>query len=255
VSEDRTGEGSGGDDLDHLDDLLGIDDDPAPPELEEPAPGETPEPPELPPQPSREVQRVRALRKRLQEQEEENRRLRDTWAQSMARSAPAPQPDPYRNAEAERAEAERVAAMLPHEQAQYFAAQAERRMNQQFQAARLEAGDLFDKQNFAQLMRDEPLARQMQNQVEQMLITARQNGHNPSREALYNLLVGQSVRDRTRKTAETQRRNGRQRIARETTQPGGSRSTVQSPAGRTRREDDYDAVVQRLKNTRLGDVW
>jgi hypothetical protein len=165
---------------------------------------------------------------------------------------PPPQPD-YRSVEAERAEQERVAQLMPHEQAIYYANQAERRMQAQYTQARIEVGDMFDRQSYQQLCRDEPLARQWAGQVEQMLQIARNSGANPTREALYNQLVAQQVRERTRKAATTQRRNGRQAIERQTTQPGNSRSTVAPSRGN--REDDYDAVVERLRNTRLGDVW
>jgi hypothetical protein len=150
-------------------------------------------------------------------------------------------------------EAERVAQMMPHEQAQYYARQSEDRMNAQFLRARLEVGDLIDRQSFAQLQREEPLARQWADQIEQMLTLARNQGQNPTREALYNQLLAQEVRNKTRREGERQRRNGRAAIERQTTAPGGGRSTASTPRRQT--ADDYDSVVNRLKNTRLGDIW
>jgi hypothetical protein len=203
----------------------------------------------------RENRTIRAMRTRLRQQEEDNRRLRanvDQLLTTSARSASAP--DPYRGAEAQRLEAERVAQMMPHEQAQYYAGQAEQRMTQQLMRARLEVGDTIDRQNFAQVQREEPLARRWGEQIEQMLAAARNQGSNPTREALYNQLLAQQVRDKTKRDGDRQRVAGRRAIARETTQPGGGRSTV-APARRNGAADDYDAVVDRLRNTRLGDVW
>jgi hypothetical protein len=257
LSEDHgTEQGSEAGDLDQLDDLLGLEPegDAPPPELDDAGPDGAAEPQAPPQPPSREQRRVQALRNRLKDQEDENRRMREAWAQSVARPAPAPQPDYTQSAEYQRQEAERVAQMLPHEQAQYYASQTERRVQEQIARARIEFGDVFDRQSYQQLCRDEPMARQLAGQVEQMLGLARSQGHNPTREALYNQLLAQQVRDRTRKAAATQRRNGRQAIERQTTQPGNSRSTVASNRGRGG-DDDYDAVVERLRNTRLGDVW
>jgi hypothetical protein len=254
LSEDHGAEQSESGDLDQLDDLLGLEPEEAPPELDDQPEPEGAEPQAPQRTPSREERRVQALRNRLKDAEDENRRMRESWAQSMARPpAPAPQPDYTQSAEFQRQEAERVATLMPHEQAQYYAQQAERRMQEQYARARVEVGDMFDRQSYAQLCREEPMARQLSGQVEQMLQMARQSGNNPTREALYNQLVATQVRDRTRKAAATQRRNGRQAIERQTTQPGNSRSTVAPSRGN--REDDYDAVVERLRNTRLGDVW
>jgi hypothetical protein len=255
LSEDHGTElGSEPGDLDQLDDLLGLEPEEAPPELDDAEPeGAEPQAPSQAP-PTRGERRIQALRNRLKEQEDENRRMREAWAQSMARPpAPAPMPDYTQSVELQRQEAERVAQMMPHEVAAHYAAQAERRMQEQYARARIEVGDMFDRQSYQQLCREEPMARQLSAQVEQMLQMARQSGNNPTREALYNQLVATQVRDRTRKAAATQRRNGRQAIERQTTQPGNSRSTVAPSRGN--REDDYDAVVERLRNTRLGDVW
>lgn len=257
MSEDRDGaDGSdGAGDLDALDDLLGLDPD-AGDELDPEPQGEVtedqPPPQPQPPPQTRGQRRVQALQTRLKAQEDENRRLRDAWLNQQRQ--PPPQPDPYRTAEVQRLEAERVSLMSPAEAAQHYAAQAEQRMNSQFHAARFEVGDLLDRQSFQQLMREEPLFRKYADQVDEMLRVARQNGNNPTREALANQLLAQQVRENTRTQSERQRRRGREAIARQTTQPGnGTRSTA--AAARRGEADDHDAVVERLKNTRLGDVW
>lgn len=245
------------DDRTALDDLLDLEpeEDSQAPEREDVAEGD--QPPRRAPdggtREPRENRTIRAMRARMKQQEEDNRRLRANVDQLLTTSR-APQPDPYRNAENARLEAERVAQMMPHEQAQYYAGQAEQRMNQQLMRARLEVGDTIDRQNFAAVQREEPLARRWGSQIEEMLNLARTQGSNPTREALYNQLLAQQVRERTKRDGDRQRAAGRRRIAQETTQPGGGRSTV-APARRNGAADDYDAVVDRLRNTRLGDVW
>jgi hypothetical protein len=242
--------------LDDLDDLLGLEPEPEDAALDEqPAAedhGEPVEPP-APRPPSRSKQRFDLLRSRLKEQEDENRKLRDAFLRSTQMPQQQTPVDPYRNAEMQRLESERVASMMPHEQAQYYAQQSEQRMSNQLARARLEVGDILDRQNFAQIQREEPMARRWADDVEQMLSMARQQGQNPTREALYQQLLAQHVRERSKKEGERQRRNGRAAIQRQTTQPGNGRSTV-APARRGQ-GDDYEAVVDRLRNTRLGDVW
>jgi hypothetical protein len=261
VSEERDDADDLGtaDDRTALDDLLDLEpeEDSQAPEREDVAEGDQPRrAPDGGAQREREPREnrtIRAMRARMKQQEEDNRRLRANVDNLLATSR-QPQPDPYRNAEAQRLEAERVAQMMPHEQAQYYAGQAEQRMTQQLMRARLEVGDTIDRQNFSAVQREEPLARRWGSQIEEMLGQARQQGSNPTREALYNQLLAQQVRDKTKRDGDRQRVAGRRAIARETTQPGGGRSTV-APARRNGAADDYDAVVDRLRNTRLGDVW
>jgi hypothetical protein len=258
VSEERDDADDLGtaDDRTALDDLLDLEPEEEAPERDES--GE--EPPRRAPdggaqreREPRENRTIRAMRARMKQQEEDNRRLRANVDNLLATSR-QPAPDPYRNAENARQEAERVAQMMPHEQAQYYAGQAEQRMTQQLMRARLEVGDTIDRQNFSAVQREEPLARRWGSQIEEMLGQARQLGSNPTREALYNQLLAQQVRDKTKRDGDRQRVAGRRAIARETTQPGGGRSTV-APARRNGAADDYDAVVDRLRSTRLGDVW
>jgi hypothetical protein len=248
------------DDLDAADDRTALDDllDLEPESGSEPEETESEAPSRQQPDGARQQPRagdrtITALRRTVRRQEEDNRRLRANVDQLLTTSR-QPQPDPYRNAENARQEAERVAQMMPHEQAQYYAGQAEQRMTQQLMRARLEVGDTIDRQNFAAVQRDEPLARRWANQIEEMLGVARTQGSNPTREALYNQLLAQQVRDRTKRDGDRQRVAGRRAIARETTQPGGGRSTA-APPRRNGAADDYDSVVDRLRNTRLGDVW
>jgi hypothetical protein len=257
VSEERDDADDLGtaDDQAALDDLLDLEpqEAPEPDETGEEPPRRAPDGGAGAPREPRENRTIRAMRARMKQQEEDNRRLRAN-VDNLLSTSRQPAPDPYRNAEAQRLEAERVAQMMPHEQAQYYAGQAEQRMQNQLLRARIEVGDIIDKQNFAAVQREEPLARRWSSQIEEMLGQARQQGSNPTREALYNQLLAQQVRDRTKKDGDRQRAAGRRAIARETTQPGGGRSTV-APARRNGAADDYDAVVDRLRNTRLGDVW
>jgi hypothetical protein len=249
------------DDLDAADDRTALDDllDLEPESGSEPEETESEEPSRQQPDGARQQPRagdrtITALRRTVRRQEEDNRRLRQNVDSLLATSRQQPQPDPYRNAEAQRQEAERVAMMQPHEQAQFYAGQAEARMTQQLMRARLEVGDTIDRQNFAAVQREEPLARRWGNQIEEMLNLARQQGSNPTREALYNQMLAQQVRDKTKRDGDRQRVAGRRAIARETTTPGGGRSTA-APPRRNGAADDYDAVVDRLRNARLGDVW
>lgn len=257
MSEERASSEAGDDtDLDTLDDLLGL-------EPEEDAPAEEGEreqpveeeqqPARRPPQ-SRGEHRVMQLRNKLREQEEENRRLRDAVLNQTRQPAYIPQPDPYRQAELDRQEAERVAQMMPHEAAAYYSSKAEQRMGQQLLQGRLEVADILDRQSFQQICRDEPMAGKLRDQVETLLSQARRNGSNPTREAIYNQLLAAQVRPRMNNAELTRaRRQGRAAIARQTTQPGGGRSSVTQQ--RNGRAEESDAEFEaRLRRVRIGDL-
>jgi hypothetical protein len=239
------------DEFDILDDLLGVDDAEADDRSEEIQEETEPEP-QPQPQP-RTRRRILALRERLQRQEAENRQLRDRLLQAPVQQ-PVQQGDPYRQAEMERQEAERVAQLMPHEQALYYSRQAEQRMQYQLLRQNLESRDMFDRQLFNSLCQQEPMAARLADEVESTLAQARALNMNPTREAIYNLLVGSEVRNRAKKQVESQRKKGRAQIAAQTTQPGGTRSTA--AASRTRAAQDRDAGLDdRLRKATVGDSW
>lgn len=247
MSEER----AEGEELDILDELLE-------PELDDVGADEAEietEPEEQPQEQRREPsQRQRAIlrmRERLAREEAENRRLRDALLSQTRMPAPQ-QPDPYRQAEVERQEAERVAQMMPHEQAQFYARKSEQNFQQQLLRQNLETRDLLDRQLFSSLCGQEPMAQRLSDEVENTLAQARNQGMNPTREAIYNLLVGQEVRSRAKKQADKQRKNGRAQIAAQTTKPGGTRSTAAATRGRTR--EDVDAGLDdRLRKATMAD--
>jgi hypothetical protein len=259
MSEER-GQGLAPDDADDLsilDELL----EPELDEAEALEDGELPEEPsedEPPPEPRRQPSaRQRAairLRKRLEETETENRRLRELTLTQTRQPAPAPV-DPYRQMELERLETERVAQMMPHEQAQHYARLARQESSREIMQAKLEVADLLDRQAFDLVKQQEPMAARLANQIEQALAVSRQNNMNPTRVALYNQIFAEEVRSRAKKQAATQRERGRRQIAAQTTAPGGSRSSA--AGARRQRSDDnsIEAVEARLRNVTLGDVW
>ena len=267
MSEER-GAGQQPDELDELDEDLGLLDEELPPDDEPPIDGEPPsdEPPPSDaktPEPRRgprtpEERRVHALRARAREAEAENRRLRTLQEQllTQTRQPAPPQADPYRQAEADRLEAERVAMMAPHEVAAYYANRAEQRVQQQLYRAQIEAGDRIDKLTFRQIMATEPAAKRLETQVEQELANHRQQGMNPTREAIYDLLIGREVRQRAQRQTATQRTAGARRIASQQTAPGGTaRSSVPAERGRRRSDDSDEALDARLRSVTVGDAW
>jgi len=234
-------------DLSELDEELGLEDE----EEAEPEPETEPEPePEAQPEPTRgprtrEERRIAALRQQRRERDDEIRRLREQNERLLVQSRPQPQqPDPYQ-VERDRQEAERVAMMAPHEQAQFYANRSEQRMQQHMLRQSLETRDLLDRQLFENLRRDEPAARRLADQVESTLAQARQQGMNPTREAIYNLLIGQEYRAKAQRQIKAQQRRGRNRIDSQTTRPGTRPSSVPSQRGRTQ-DDSEEAIEARL---------
>lgn len=252
MSEER--DADDGEDLDILDELLEPELDDEDEETPEPSGEEQEEEPQEQRRPSSRQRAIIRMRERLKREEDENRRLRDALLTQTRQPLPQQQVDPYRRAEEERQEAERVAQMMPHEQAAYYARKTEQNFQQQLLRQNLETRDMMDRQMFASLCSAEPMAQRLANQVEDTLVQARNQGMNPTREAIYNLLVGQEVRTRAKKQTERQRKNGRAQIAAQTTQPGGTRSTA--AGGRSRAAASPDAGLDdRLRKVSVGDVW
>lgn len=260
MSEDRTAP-QAGDDVDNdgiLDDLLGVEPDEPEVESEDQDQGH-PDALEEVPQPSRASRRVSALRNRLKDQEDENRRLRSDIDRMIAQTRPpaAPAIDPYRQAELLRQEQERIAMMQPHEIAAYTEHKLRNEFQFQLSRTQIETRDLVDRQMFETLKSRDKLAERFSDQVEQLLLAARNQGINPTptREVLLNALVGYEIRQKAGQQTEQQRRRGARQIAAQTTQPGGGRSTAATPASRRPREDSDEAFLQRLRNMTVGDAW
>jgi hypothetical protein len=95
----------------------------------------------------------------------------------------------------------------------------------------------------------------MSDAVENLLIAARNQGMNPTREMCLNTLFGQEMRAKAQRQAEKQRTQGRRRIAAQTTRSGGNGSTAASPRGQRRRDDSDEALEARLKGVTMGDLW
>ena len=238
-----------------------IDDELPAPEDEVPPDGAPPEdrqpPTDSPPlRLSREQRRIQTLRQRTRDQESEIRRLRQVQEQALTQTRqPAPQIDPYRQAEIDRQEAERVQMMAPHEVAQFYAGKMANQLQQQIARQNVEMADRMDRQGFENFAASRPAARRMASQIEAGLAEARQAGMNPTRQAIYHLLLGRQVDEQSARQTPVQRRNGQQRIASQRTQPGTPRSNA-APASRGRRGEDSDeAMVARLKSVTVGDVW
>lgn len=264
MSEERPGLDAGDSDDLELDDDIGLDEDAedAEPEGEgealegdgEPELEAEPEP-EPKPRQSREERRIQALRKRDRENRAEIKRLREVQEQALTQTRQsAPQPDPYRQAELQRQEDERVALMTPAEVARHYANQAEQRFQQQLTRQNIEMADRVDRLNFDNYASSRPAAQRMSAEVERTLAEARQAGMNPTRQAVYHLLLGRQVDERASRQIAQQRRTGQRRIASQRTTAGTPRSNAPPQArGRRGGDDSDEAMVARLKSVTLAD--
>ena len=255
MSEEHVGpqEADDADDLDFLDD----EDEQGEPEIAEDAdaestPRQQPEPAERPAerQPSRANRRITTLRSEIASLKAE----RDQFMQAalQRQQAPPPQIDPYQQAELRRQEQERIQLMPPDQMAQYFANQAEQRVRQQMQQEAFNTRDMIDRQNFENRKISDPAARRLASQVENYLGAARAQGMNPTRMAVYQLLIGQEYLERADAARTRDRRNGQRAIARQTTQPGSARSTAANPRQRGEVDMSEAAIEERLRNVVIG---
>ena len=201
--------------------------------------------------------RIQALRESRKQREEENRQLRAELDRlRMQQPVPQPQADPYRAAEEARREAEQVALMAPHEVAAYYAQKAERTMQAQLARQSVETSDRIDRMMWSQIRSSEASARRLDSQVESYLAQARSQGMNPTREAIYNLLIGQEVRAKQGRQTEAQRRGAARRVASQTTRPGTPRNGA---APQQRPRDDSDEALIAIQSRRPSlvflDIW
>src|SRR5215472_4981614 len=258
MSEERNSPvGEDGDDDGILDDLLGLQPDDSETETEEQSePGPEPGEQELPPaQPTRGQRRAQALRNRLKDQEDENRRLRADIERILAqtRQPAAPPPDPYRQAELARQEQERLAMMAPHEVAAYTEQKLRAEWSQQRLQDQARLEDLVDRQTFENTKARSPIAARYADQVETALAQLRLQGQNYPREVILRQLIGNAMLTEEPRRTEAARRRGARQIAAQTTQPGVGRSAA--PTDRRRTRDDGDAALdERLRNVTIGDA-
>lgn len=256
MSEERTGP----EPEDDLDELLGDDLDTEPDETE-PEPEGEPEPEpegepaaEPPPQPTRAERRIRAQQRRLREIEDENRRLREAVLRQPAQPQVPSQPDPARQAQIDQAERERVAQLPFDEQLQYWRNKDREELRRENLQQALQTRDMLDRSNFQQIMRDRRLPARYATEVENLLVQARQNGMNPTREWLLKTVVGGEVLSKKDREAERQRAAGRRRVASQTTRPGGAARSTAATAGGRRGKDSAAEDEALLGGITLGEL-
>lgn len=254
MSEDRTGQEPDATDELNLDDPE-IDDeiDPLEP-AESSEPAEPAEPLEPAARPTRAERLARFQQRRIQEQEEELKRWRDAALQRQpAQPTFTPPPDPMRQAQADREEQERVAQLPYEEQSRYWARKEGESMRQQMLRQQLETRDMLDRSNFSQIMSAKKLPARYATEVENLLIQARQQGMNPSRDWLLNAVIGKEVLEKQSRETERQRRNGAARIASQTTTPARTGSTAATAGGRRNVNQDAEDEAL-LRSVTIGQV-
>jgi hypothetical protein len=143
----------------------------------------------------------------------------------------ARQVDPQAAARAEQEFYASLELMPPAQAYQTLMRQGQSVIEARLQQAEFRANDRIDKRDYDAAARTDPVARQYQAQVEQILADERRMGRNPERETILDVLVGRETRAKARAAAPGQVRNGQRRINQQRTQPTGARSNV-SPGGR-----------------------
>ena len=148
-----------------------------------------------------------------------------------AQARAAAQPDP-------RVEAERLAAMTPQEQFQYFLQQERQERQRELNQLRYENAENADRAAFANLTAVNPVARRLAPKVEEYLANERRQGRNYQREVVLKYLAGEEALARSNPTRDRQARDAQNRLARQKVRPGGGSSDVQG--GRRNREQTLE---------------
>jgi hypothetical protein len=209
--------------LDDLDEPEELESDEVDPELEEPA--------EEPAAPSGGRQRIESLRAEAERRDEEMGLLRAQIERITAPQQPPPI-DHLRQVRAEAEELEQVEMLPAQERDQYWYRRASEEVRVQLLRQELQLRDLVDRTAFASIMRDRNLSSSYSAMVENTILQYRQQGMNPSREQVLDMLIGREVREKSAAAAEEQRRHGQRRIASQKTRPSATGSTAAAPAGR-----------------------
>jgi hypothetical protein len=227
MSEDRNGQ-----DLPEPEDELDQEVEEEPTEdSEEPEPLET-EPEEAPAEPPRRERGGRA-NERIRQLNRERNELRERLARLEGQVSVTHTQPQINQAELDRQEAEQLQLMSPDQQARYFSQKTERAVSQALLQHQVQTADQIDRMAFDRFCDRYPAANRYAAQVEEMLSGERRAGRNPSRETVVKYLLGDELLKRSTRASSEQRRNGRQRIAREQVRPGNGRSTA-SPQSRGR---------------------
>jgi len=188
---------------------------------------------------------IRQLRERAQRAEAE----RDIYRSQASQPQRPPAPDPQANQQRLDAEYQRIAMLLPEQQA----AEYHRMMQREVALARLESFDMQDRSNFQRMQEQYPAARRLAAEVEQVLSAQRAQGiFNFSREQIFDYLLGRETRTRSGDAARRQRRDGQARVARQTVRPGGQ--TRGDMNGRATSNRGMDADERLLRSTRIDEL-
>jgi hypothetical protein len=203
------------------------------------------EPEELAPEPDHEPRRQ--TRRERQQENWRERALRaeverDVYArQQQQPRGPAPA-DPQQQAAALNAEYERISMLPPVEQMQAIH-QLVRRENA---ITQLNVFDSQDRRDFQRLQDQLPSAKRLAGRVEEVLQQQRAAGvYSFSREQIFDYLIGNELRTRGRVQNERERRQGAERVRRQTTRPSGGRGDVPSRGRRGRTQEQIDDELLR----------
>ena len=184
---------------------------------------------------------IRTLRTRAQTAEE---RIADLERRLAEPPRPAPQTiDPYAQQRALEAERERVAQLMPHEAAEYWANKAIQQNNQANVALRIEMLESRDQASFDALKASNVAAARLAQQVEADVRQLRAVGiYTIGRREAFYARLGQEVAERGARAAPRQRAAAARRVAGQTVRPGSGRGGVATGTGN--RVDADEALLR-----------
>ncbi|HYM33414.1 MAG TPA: hypothetical protein VEU47_19095 [Candidatus Cybelea sp.] len=158
------------------------------------------------------------------------------------------QPDPAAEARREAAEEEAARLEGPEAVARLLTRRSEARISQQIGVMQFQQADIADRSEFREFLLDHPRLKDISKEVEDRLAQYRRNGVNPKRTEIAKLVLGERALQRGPAAAERQRRQGRERIAAETTRRGtgaGGSDVRRTPARAN--DDSLEATEARLR--------
>lgn len=162
-----------------------------------------------------------------------------------------PPVDPLAQQRQLEAERERVAQMMPHEAAEYWANKTRQETSQQMLTLQLQMLDGRDEANFNALRASNPEAARLASAVEADVRQLRAAGiYQFGRLDAFYRRLGQEWMEKATRAAPRQRAAAQQRVAGQRTQPGNGRGDVVRTGGN--RADADEAL---LRGATIGEGW
>ena len=169
---------------------------------------------------------IRQLRDRAQRAEREREEERQARVRAEAAAAERGR------RESDEQERARISLMTPEERADYRVSRLEQEFDRKLSGLAFQSADQNDKSAFKAMASVNQVYAKHEREVETRLAELRKQGQNVSREVMLKFIIGEKAVERAATSGGRQRAKATERVNRETTRPGATRSDTASVRGK-----------------------